>query len=182
MEHQTFNWRVQGSCPCSGAKVSYFFFFFRRLPCSSNDKQSACEAEDQRSIPGLGSSSGEGNGNPLQYSCLENSTDSATIHGVIESRTRLSNKHTHSKKSKNHYIIPTLAPPTLRYPPFTFHTYLYANLICIHIHINILKNVSYCANLFLSFFCLYEKKKKTCLAFRVFNTVAFPQQLPKFVF
>ena len=46
-----------------------------RLPCSSNGKESACEAGDQGSIPGLGSSSGEGNGSPLQYSCLENFMD-----------------------------------------------------------------------------------------------------------
>ena len=41
------------------------------LPCSSNGKESACEAGDQGSIPGLGSSSGEGTGNPFQYSCLD---------------------------------------------------------------------------------------------------------------
>ena len=45
-------------------------------------------------IPGVGRSPGEGNGNPLQYACLENSTDRgawwATIHGVAKSRTRLS--------------------------------------------------------------------------------------------
>ena len=43
---------------------------------------------------------GEGNGNPLQYSCLENPVDrgagvGATVHGVAESRTRPSNSHTH---------------------------------------------------------------------------------------
>ena len=47
----------------------------KRGPCSSNSKESACHAGDQSSIPGLGSSSGEGNGNPLQYSCLEYSMD-----------------------------------------------------------------------------------------------------------
>ena len=45
------------------------------------------------SIPGLGRSPGEGNGNPLQYSCLENPTGrgdwQATVHGVAKSRTRL---------------------------------------------------------------------------------------------
>ena len=45
-------------------------------------------------IPRLGRSSGEGNGNPLQYFCLENSMDGrtwcATVHGVAKSRTRLS--------------------------------------------------------------------------------------------
>ena len=49
---------------------------------------------DRGSIPGSGSSPGEGNGNPLQYSCLENSMDEgawqATVHGVAKSRTRLS--------------------------------------------------------------------------------------------
>ena len=52
-------------------KISYNNTYYR-LPCSSNGKESACEAGDQGSIPGLGSSSGEGNGNPLQYSGLEN--------------------------------------------------------------------------------------------------------------
>ena len=63
------------------------------LTCSSNGKESACEAGDQDSIPGLGRSSGEGNGNPLQYSCLENSMDRgawrATVHGLAQSHTRL---------------------------------------------------------------------------------------------
>ena len=41
----------------------------------TNGKESACSAKDPGSIPGLGRSPGEGNGNPLQYSCLENSMD-----------------------------------------------------------------------------------------------------------
>ena len=49
---------------------------------------------DPGSIPGLGRSPGEGNGNPLQCSCLKNSMDRgawwATVHGVTKSRTRLS--------------------------------------------------------------------------------------------
>ena len=53
--------------------------------------ESACNSGDPGLIPGLG----EGNGNPLQYSCLENSMDRgawwATIRGVAKSRTRLSN-------------------------------------------------------------------------------------------
>ena len=61
------------------------------IPCSSNGKESTCEAGDQESIPGLGSSSGEGNGNPLQYSCLENSKDregwQATVRSVAKSQT-----------------------------------------------------------------------------------------------
>ena len=60
----------------------------------SEVKASAWNAEDPGSIPGLGRSPGEGNGNPLQYSCLENPMDreawQATVHGVAKSRTRLS--------------------------------------------------------------------------------------------
>ena len=57
-------------------------------------KASAYNVGDLGSIPGLGRSPGEGNGNPLQYSCLENPMDGgawwATVHGVAKSRTRLS--------------------------------------------------------------------------------------------
>ena len=49
--------------------------FKQGFPNSSVDKESACSAEDLGSIPGLGRSPGEGNGNPLQYSCLENPGD-----------------------------------------------------------------------------------------------------------
>ena len=45
------------------------------LPGGSAGKVSACNVQDPGSIPGTGRSPGEGNGNPLQYSCLENSID-----------------------------------------------------------------------------------------------------------
>ena len=58
------------------------------FPHSSVDKESVCKAGDQGSIPGLGRSPGEGNGNPLQYSCLENTMERgawwATVHGVAK--------------------------------------------------------------------------------------------------
>ena len=61
------------------------------FPGGSKDKASACSAGDPGSIPGLGRSPGEGNGNPLQYSCLENHMDRgawrATVHGVEKSQT-----------------------------------------------------------------------------------------------
>ena len=47
------------------------------FPGGSDGKVSACNAGDPGSIPGSGRSSGEGNGNPLQYSCLENLMDGA---------------------------------------------------------------------------------------------------------
>ena len=56
------------------------------LPHTSVGKESACNAGDPGSIPGLGRSPGEGNSNSLQYSCLENPMDrevcQATVHGV----------------------------------------------------------------------------------------------------
>ena len=61
------------------------------LPGGLNGKRSACIAGDLGSIPGSGRSPGEGNGNPLQYSSLENSMDGgiwqATVHGVTKSWT-----------------------------------------------------------------------------------------------
>ena len=66
------------------------------FPHSSVGKESACNAEDLGSIPGSGRSPGEGNGNPLQYSCLENPVDSgawrATVHGVTRVRHDLVTK------------------------------------------------------------------------------------------
>ena len=62
------------------------------FPAGSDDKASVYNAEDLGSIPGWGRSPGEGNGNPLQYSCLENPMDrgarQATVHGVAKSWTR----------------------------------------------------------------------------------------------
>ena len=65
--------------------------------CSSVGKESTCSTGDLGSIPGLGRSPGEGNGNPLQYPCLENLMDRrawwAAVHGVTKSQARLSNEH-----------------------------------------------------------------------------------------
>ena len=67
------------------------------LPGSSAGKEPTCSAGDPGSIPGLGRSPGGGYGDPLQYSCLENPMDRktwwATAHGVIKSRTGLSDFH-----------------------------------------------------------------------------------------
>ena len=61
------------------------------LPGGSDSKESTCNAGDPGSTPGSERSPGEGNGNPLQYSCLENSMDRgawrATVHGVAKSQT-----------------------------------------------------------------------------------------------
>ena len=62
----------------------------RSFPNDSDDKESACNAGNLGLIPGLGRSPGEGNGSPLQYSCLENPMDRgtwwATVHEVAKSQ------------------------------------------------------------------------------------------------
>ena len=81
---KTVIWRIWGN-----------LIWFWGFPGGSDGEASACNAGDLGSIPGLGRSPGKGNGNPLQYSCLENSMDWgawwATIHGVAKSQTQLSN-------------------------------------------------------------------------------------------
>ena len=61
------------------------------FPGGSDSKDSACSVGDPGSVPGLGRSSGEGNGNPAQYSCQETSMDGgawpAAVHGVTKSWT-----------------------------------------------------------------------------------------------
>ena len=69
---------------------------FLGFPCGSAGKESACNKGDLGSIPWLGRSPGEGNGSPLQYSCLENPMDRgawrATVHGVTRVRNNLATK------------------------------------------------------------------------------------------
>ena len=61
------------------------------FPCCLISKESACSMGDPGLIPGLGRSSGEGNGNPFQYPCLENLMAWwAAVHGVTKSQARLS--------------------------------------------------------------------------------------------
>ena len=74
--------------------VSFPFFHQLGFPDGSDGKGSACNAGNMGLIPGLGRSTGEGNGNPLKYSCLGNPIDReacwATAHRVANST------HTHT--------------------------------------------------------------------------------------
>ena len=88
-------YRTESQCSSKSATL----FVFRRahhhwFPCGLDGKASAHNAGDPGSIPRSGRSPREGNGNPLQYSCLENSMDGgawwATVHGITKSRTWLS--------------------------------------------------------------------------------------------
>ena len=90
-------------------------------PGGSDNKESACNAEDLASIPGLGRSPGEGNGYPLQYSGLEKSMDrgawKAIVHGVAESHVYHMHHHIHI----THIIYITYIPHVSHVPPQTYH-------------------------------------------------------------
>ena len=77
--------------------ISYLITYFMGFPGGSDGKESVCNAGDPGSIPGLGRSPGEGNGYPLQYYSLENSTEKGACRatmgsspGVAKSQTKLS--------------------------------------------------------------------------------------------
>ena len=84
---------VGGGCLLSHCSLVFVpNLYVPSFPGGSAGKESACNAGDLSLIPGLGSSHGEGNSYPLQYSGLGNSMD-CIIHGVAKSETRLSNFH-----------------------------------------------------------------------------------------
>ena len=72
------------------------------FPHSSIGKESACNAGDPGSIPGSGKSPGEGNGNLLQYSCLENPTDRGAWQATVHRAARVG--HDLSTKPPPRYI------------------------------------------------------------------------------
>ena len=78
----------------AGSEVAGWQPLSRDFPAGSDGKASACNVVDWGSIPELGRSPGEGSGNLLQHSCLENPMDGGawwtTVHGVAKSQTRLS--------------------------------------------------------------------------------------------
>ena len=79
--------------------MMYLDCFIMGFPGGLEGKVSACNVGDPGSIPESGRSPGEGNGTPLQYSCLENPMDGgaweAAVHGVAKSWTRLSDFTSH---------------------------------------------------------------------------------------
>ena len=78
----------------------YPYFINWGFAGGSDSKESTFSAEDPGSISELGKSPGEGNGNPLPYSCLENPIDReawrATVHSVAKSWTRLKRLSMHA--------------------------------------------------------------------------------------
>ena len=104
------------------------------FPGGSDGKESTCNSGDPGSIPGLGRSSGEGIGYPLQYSCLENSswTEEFTVHGVTESQTQLTNTSSKYKEGTCHIkiLLPVSGEKSMseRWSKRAFCFYLFSNL------------------------------------------------------
>ena len=106
------------------------------IPGGSDSKESACNAGDPGSIPGSGRSPGDGNGCPLQYSCLKNSMDrgvwQAIVHGIA--KTQLSDWHFHFslfqilKKKKATRTIQALRPSPHKLSKWEHFTVLFPSV------------------------------------------------------
>ena len=110
MQYQVLWLWLQNKSPVSSLlNISSTNYYYRAFPGDvvvKNQPVNAGDAGDLGSIFGLGRSPGIGNGNPIQYSCLDNSMDRGTwwvtVHGVAKSMTWLST-HTHTHTHKYHY-------------------------------------------------------------------------------
>ena len=89
----------RGGGACFYSSVFFLIPVIVGFPGASDSEESACNAGDLGLIPGLGRSPGEGNGFPLQYSCLGNPMDrgawQTAVHGVSKSRTWPNDSHFH---------------------------------------------------------------------------------------
>ena len=101
--------RERGEVPDSTERRNRQEEVSQEVSSGSDGKESACNVGDLGLIPGLGRSPGEGNGNPLQYSCLENPMDRGawqdTDYRITKSWTQLSNLH-NNKVSKGIFTVP----------------------------------------------------------------------------
>ena len=100
-------WRFQAAEAQKGPlffliKKKFSYYYFIGLPRWFSGKESACNAGDSGSIPRLGRSPGGGNGNPLQYSCLENTMDRLAGWTTC-GRERVG--HNRATKPPQHYFI-----------------------------------------------------------------------------
>ena len=112
--------------------------FYMGFPGGSDSKESACNARDLDSIPGLGRSPGDGSGYPLQYSGLENSKDRgawwAIVHGVAESGTRLS-IHAPQKRDLSSVSYILASALGIRERVVSCHLHIYRALPCAKCHV-----------------------------------------------
>ena len=87
-KHYHYNLKTKESQAELAVRLTFNIMSF---PDDSVGKEAACNVEDSSSIPGSGRSPGEGNGNPLHYSCLDKAMDRgawwATVRGLTKTRT-----------------------------------------------------------------------------------------------
>ena len=116
----------------------------------SNGKESPCSTGDLGSIPGSGRSPGEGNGNPLQYSCLDNPVDKgawgATVHEVTKTRTSswgsqrvLSDQHSSYEEDSNGVKTATILTHILQKNKSNLSE---TRAICLLIFLNLIKKTN----------------------------------------
>ena len=98
--HVGTGWEWEGGTNWESWHWHIYATICKIYPGGSARKESACNAGDLGSIPGLGRCPGEGNGCPVWYSGLENSVD-CIDHGVAKSWTRLSTFHFHFSLSSS---------------------------------------------------------------------------------
>ena len=104
-------------------QILFYYSLLQGFPDGTSGKESACKTGDIPDldlISGSGRSPGEGNGNTLQYSCLENPMNRgawrATVHGVTESQTRPEHLSTHLGYYKILSMVPFAIQPAVLFP------------------------------------------------------------------
>ena len=109
----------EGPWLCTGKNLRAIHYKVQASQVAQLVKNTLANARDARgigSIPGLGGSTGMGNGNPLQYSCLENTMDRgawwAAVHGISKRRTRLSMHACMHSKVKEGFFRENQIPQT----------------------------------------------------------------------
>ena len=117
-QHQESLAAIACVCKCGYVCVYYFIqiiYIHMGFPGGTSGKESSCQCrrhKRHRFDPESGRSPGEGHGNPLQYSCLENCMDRgawhATVYEVTKGRTRLSDYHTQRNQLFRHHRMPRL--------------------------------------------------------------------------
>ena len=115
---------------------TYHFGTSQAVPVVKNLPVNTPDVRDSDLIPGWGRSPGEGNGNPLQYSCLGNPMGrgawQAIVHRVAENWTRLSTHvHTYSSYHFNHLQVHNLVTLTTFTMLGNYHHYLYPKVLTI---------------------------------------------------
>ena len=136
-------------------------------PGKPDGKESACNSGDPGSIPGSRRSSAEGNGNPLQYSCVENSMDRrawrVTAHGIAKSGTQLSDYHYYYYQA--YFCELTIHLFCLFLMDCLFHVDFY------QLFINSLRTEIPFLNFAFHFYCIFLPKRKflKCFIYQIYH-------------